>query len=120
MREIKFRAYNKKEKTMWGSFDLYLAVNCRKTEHVDLNDVVYMQYTWLKDKNGKEIYEGDIIKPTYWYYEDKRDYKIVSYENWYFYPLIKVEEWYNCIEKYDEKMLEVIWNIYENSELLNN
>ena len=72
MREIKFRAWDKKRgKMRWGDDNLQIALNGDKwwqygyetnrieTEHQD--DFILMQYTGLHDKNGKEIYEGDII-----------------------------------------------------------
>lgn len=80
------------------------------------------QYTGLKDKNGVEVYEGDILKPTTNYI-----YKFGNYGS------IKYEEDYGgfiCIGEYSKNQhhqlltcdlafeCEVIGNIYENTELL--
>ena len=66
MREIKFRAWDASEKEMvsWAHviYDPdYWLQGLLMQEDVDEDDVL-MQYTGLKDKNGVEIYEGDIMR----------------------------------------------------------
>ena len=74
MRDIKFRAWHK-DKKCWlqdvevfedGSWDGALPNECTQIGGMVTGytepECVLMQYTGLKDKNGKEIYEGDIVQ----------------------------------------------------------
>jgi uncharacterized phage protein (TIGR01671 family) len=112
MREIKFRAWDKKLKFMYP--DAF--------EHPDycfedlLNDDIFevMQFTGLKDKNGKEIYEGDIVKiPT------NEKVFIVEWDT-YFWKIITKDKMNNAGLGLKTTNIEVIGNIYENPELLTN
>ena len=73
MREIKFRAWEEKGKDMIyshrGNFVMELDGECSFVEwghnyFKPMPDLILMQFTGLKDKNEKEIYEGDILKIT--------------------------------------------------------
>jgi uncharacterized phage protein (TIGR01671 family) len=78
----------------------------KKARILDPTFGVLMQYTGLKDKNGKEIHEGDIVKPFL------RDDKL---------EVVKIHHAIYCepFHYYDSpEDFEVIGNIYENPELL--
>jgi uncharacterized phage protein (TIGR01671 family) len=88
-----------------------------------------MQYTGLKDKNGKEIYEGDIVKIHNYPDEFKRqeapkDFNVFEVKwNQYVWSFSN-ESIYTPMSTYHERTMtdyeiEVIGNIYENPELLN-
>jgi hypothetical protein len=115
VREIKFRIFDKEEKEM--NYDEGHFFISAIGEVFDVNDgldltskTILMQYTGLKDKNGEEIYKGDIVKSKHGQIGE------VIWEN-----LMWLVSWIE--PEYDSYLYEVIscdiiGNIYENPELL--
>jgi len=124
MREIKFRVWNKKEKK-WesGGIAMDLKGDCEIcwTEFGELmeraENVILCQYTGLKDKNDKEIYEGDIVRyqilqKNYWVKWDGHNAK--------FFACGKSNDFDSGSYRASAfKQMEIIGNIWENGDLLN-
>ena len=118
MRELKFRMLTQTTDKIIGYVDVYDLLRngydvLPDFEEAVLEGVEFEQYTGLIDKNGKEIYEGDIVKMPDWQEEPK--YEIVEYRKAGFDPFQE-----GCMECWspDGDEVEVIGNIHENKELL--
>lgn len=84
-------------------------VNCFITDENTIG-----QYTGLHDKNGKEIYEGDIVKIKY---RDEDIGKVIYEHNGFSIDVTNMNKNYGRVSFVDN-FIEVIGNIYENPELL--
>ena len=111
----KFRAWDKETKTMNGMAEIYRNRNQEIELHPRDENIVLMQSTGLKDKNGKEIFEGDIVlvldSPyTVFYDNEKGSYRLKPHDDRW-----NVDYMSNFSHGGN---FEVVGNIYENPELL--
>jgi uncharacterized phage protein (TIGR01671 family) len=133
VRVIKFRAWDKDEKTM-----LYAGVHDRNWYATPKNDaggchtirgkmpedrtcLEMMQFTGLLDKNGKEIYEGDVLSGWMEGIKDGKTNKIVIYSQvvWSDGQWLGLHpESHQSLRQWHTGKCEIIGNIYSNPELL--
>lgn len=111
MREIKFRAWDKEFKQFSD-----MALNYKITDINFYADYEWMQYTGLKDKNGKEIYEGDILE----FSGNVVALGIVKYnENFATFQACNGNSGW-LFGNESGTNIEILGNIYENPELVKN
>ena len=104
MREIRFRVWNKEEGKMKDPDNFTITLSPPvKSEFLQW---VIMQYTGLKDKNSKEIYEGDLVRCSDQVLAVKWDEKLCGFtlEGLFF-------------QNYFPSKIEVIGNIYEDARV---
>ena len=139
MQEIKFRFWDKKSNVMYEGIELSKLLGYLMFQPVPnsmayvamqdhFSDIIWLQYTGLKDKNGKEIYEGDILELIYddsisvcgelALYPRKRIYEVTTLWNFYMDVSAHGEDYkgVDCREVYARDSA-IIGNIYENPEL---
>ena len=145
MRDIKFRAYikdtNKRvpseinkivevKSLHLGSRKAIIGYSKSSSNYgnysISFDDIELMQYTGLHDKNGKEIYEGDIVLLDCYYYEEPAfdgEFKVIYDDINGMWLLVDLENKdrgfaFGEIRSYYKAEIEVIGNIYDNPELL--
>lgn len=129
----KFRAWHKELGRMMSISDMWFNVD--SLGEIGLNDAVMndyitvfpdeielMQSTGLKDKNGKEIFEGDIITNGISVVDVKNHqtlgfYTVVNGEERFFGSNTSIKDFENDVEEFSSTT-KIIGNIYENPELL--
>lgn len=138
MRELKFRVWDKRYNhfTKPETYDylcyaiksdgelLHVAIKdiCRKAEQEEL---LIQQFTGLKDKNGREIYEGDLVNfyiPGQAHGPEREDFK--NEEVWwdidsagFVFGKSYYDGWHG-LHPYEIKDIEIVGNIFENPELI--
>lgn len=113
MREFKFRAWDKNIKKFIRPTDLKIRGDnviyyCESRD----NMLIVMQYTGLKDRHGREIYEGDIVSHP----SKELDRAEVKFTNGLF--RIVAKDGRDDLLYYCNNIIEVIGNIYQNKDLL--
>ena len=123
-KEIKFRAWDKENKKIFSVWRIEFLKKPEGSAQIEIrgygylmpHNYILMQYTGLKDKNGKEIYEKDIVKISLLGKNVLPEYKGRIF-NWQANMVMGDDDTHH-IANLEPKWLEVIGNIWENQKLL--
>ena len=120
----RYRAWNKNTKEMYETDDI-VSIDIEKKQiyvktlffdqlnHYDFDDVVLMQSTGFRDKNGKEIFEGDVVKMAKNVYSEPTYYEVTRHRG----GAYRLEsKQYGCELWLRHADCEIAGNIYENPE----
>lgn len=111
MREIKFRVWNPTRQILGIPFDIFEMTSCHGEISQYPAETIFMQFTGLKDRNGIEIYEGDILQ----FADENGD----SGQNEIVPNITNINKMYHISQRMPYwPIVKVIGNIYENPELL--
>jgi len=132
---IKCRAWNKVKKVMIDPQDLIFHEHTDVEDHFSNDELIFMLFTGLKDKKGKEIFDGDVISywdgtltpdkkgdthlpdyPPFHFSKSKNKISEIIYES----PSFRISKGNPLGSRYlKNEEIEKIGNIYENPELIN-
>ena len=122
MREIKFRAWSHIGKMMLYTErcpgisilmnEPTLTFPIKEPISISFGEYELMQFTGMKDCNGTEIYDGDIVST------DDEDIAVITWDEDEYKFTVDTEEYFYDLGEYYPKDLEVIGNIHKNPELL--
>ena len=126
-REIKFRAWDGEQKCFRNDEFLISTTNGGKIQIVGVSidmdtvrineDIILMQFTGLLDKNGKEIYEGDVLKTLRFRNVVTNHVETILFLDGSFCTQTN-DDVTVPISYHKEKEIEIIGNVFENPELL--
>lgn len=123
---LKYRAWDKHGQKMFANDELIIwngnvyandskKLTCNNLKGWSIDDEYLMQSTGLVDKNGKEIFEGDIVKMSKDVYSEPTYYEVVRHRG----GAYRLEsKQHGCELWLRHADCEVVGNVYENKELL--
>lgn len=122
-RQIEFRVWDEVDKLFIDKGKGLTFIDLAEFDCGD-EEFIFQQFTGLKDKKGKKIFEGDVLKSNINGSHFPVEYKEVFYSDGKFQYKYKSSRWSNtfvkdlCESTINQLQLEVVGNIFENPELL--